>query len=96
MKFLDKLVKEAEDPVYDQHDIVCSSSSRHLVRSQPVCRVTNVSSSSKCILCGGSHKLYWCREFKKKKPEDPLSYVNSHKFCIDGFFLMTMLVLNVT
>ena len=85
MKFLDKLAKEAEDPVYGQHDIGGSSSSRHPVRSQPVCRVTNVSSSSKCILCDGPHKFYWCREFKKKKPEERLSYVNSNKLCIVCF-----------
>ena len=85
VKFLDKLAKEAEDPVYGQHDIAGSSSSRHPIRSQPVCRVTNVSSSSKCILCDGPHKLYWCREFKKKKPEERLAYVNSNKLCIVCF-----------
>ena len=48
VKFLVKLAKEDEDLVYDQYAITSPLSRRHYVR-QPVCRVTNVSSSSKCI-----------------------------------------------
>ena len=44
-----------------------------------------MSSSSKCMLCDGPHKLYRCREFKKNKPDERLSYVNSNKLCMVCF-----------
>ena len=93
--FIVEVATEVNDPVYGKVDTRKQASSGNerkprqhsyqtKIEQQPTRQAQNITQKWKeppCVLCGESHRLWYCDSFKQKTPQERLETVLHHKLC---------------
>jgi hypothetical protein len=85
--FVCKEADEATDPVYGQTKFNVKAAAAHTSDAKPKSTSFTTAAYStgrympQCILCGQSHRLFYCDTFKSLKPLQRFQVVKDHKLC---------------
>ena len=88
VKFVSKEAQEATDPVYGDWNVRHSKSTSDTVKKSSTTSFSTSSYSSSgkkriCMMCGGDHRLLWCKAFQAMKLGERLKFVDEKKLCVN-------------